>query len=532
MDLSPREYKALLRRDFSAFSERAFYHLNPTTAYQHTWHLDVVAAKLEACRQGRLRRLIICLPPRSLKSLYASVALPAWWLGHDPSAQILCVSYAQELANKHALDCRSVMTSPWYQDLFRVRLARPNQSLEELTTTQQGFRLATSVGGILTGRGADVLIIDDPLKPEDALSETQRTKVNEWYRHTLYSRLNSKAVGTIILIMQRLHEDDLVGHVRAQEPWDLVSLPAIAETDEEHIIETLYGTTHYTRRTGEALHPERESLEVLGGIRQAIGPYDFASQYQQMPASKEGHLVKRAWFRRYRSDDLPHTFDQVVQSWDTANTASELANYSVCTTWGIKAKQCYLLHVYRKQVHYPDLKRAVVEQQQRWHATVILIEDRASGTQLIQELVADGLAVKGIAPTGEKVMRLHAQTAFIENGFVSLPEEAPWLDTYLHELTSFPGCKHSDQVDSTSQALAWIKESVNRPEPAMLQYYRELYEQQEHERRGQPPPPAPLPSSSLGASARRCVACRQPIPPGTNYITRGSEPYHKNCFTP
>lgn len=528
MPLSRREYHAVLRWDPVAFTERAFYQLNPTTPYVHNWHLDVLAAKLEACRRGTIRRLIVCLPPRSLKSLYASVALPAWWLGHDPSAQILCVSYAQELANKHALDCRSVMTSPWYQALFSTRLTRPNQALEELTTTQQGVRLATSVGGVLTGRGADVLIIDDPLKPEDALSASQRTRVNEWFSHTLYSRLNSKAAGVIILIMQRLHEDDLVGHVWQQEPWEVVSFPAIAEADEEHVIETPFGRTRVRRRAGEALHPERESLEVLASIRKAIGPYDFASQYQQTPAPREGHLVKRAWLKTYRPEELPSTFDQIVQSWDTANKASELANYSVCTTWGIKGKQSYLLHVYRQQVNYPDLKRAVLDQWRQWHATVILIEDRASGTQLLQELVTEGLPIQGVRSTEEKQVRLYAQTAVMENGFVSLPQEAPWLDTYLHELTSFPGSKHSDQVDSTSQALSWIKEAVNRPEPGLLTYMR-----QECERLGIKPRTASSwhEDSVDSFGDRRCTTCRQLIPPGTTYISRGGQAYHRACFT-
>jgi predicted phage terminase large subunit-like protein len=265
---------------------------------------------------------------------------------------------------------------------------------------------------------------------------------------------------------------------------------------------------------------------VLGRIRQTIGSYAFASQYQQTPAPREGHLVKRAWFRSYRPEELPSAFDQIVQSWDTANKVSELAHYSVGTTWGVKGKHTYLLHVYRKQVNYPDLKRAVIEQRQQWQTTVILIEDRASGTQLIQELVAEGLPVQGVRSTDEKELRLHAQTAFIENGFVALPHEAPWLDTYLHELTSFPGSKHSDQVDSTSQAFAWIKETVNRPEPPFLTYMR-----QECERLSLVP--KTMRSWQEGSvdsvGERRCCVCRQQIPPGTTYISRASDTYHKAC---
>ncbi len=469
LTLTLSEYHACLRHDFAAFIERAFYDLNPTTPYLPNWHLDLLAAKLETCRQGTLTRLIVCVPPRSLKSHCASVALPAWWLGHDPTAQLLCVSYAQDLADKHARDCRSVMTSSWYADLFPgTRLSRQKQAIEEFMTTRQGVRLATSVGGVLTGRGADVLIIDDPLKPDEALSDVQREKVNEWYHHTLYSRLNHKATGCIILIMQRLHEDDLVGHVLKHEPWEVVSLPAIAESDEVHVYETPYERVEHHRRTGEALHPERESLETLARVKQNLGAYDFAGQYQQSPAPQDGGLVKRHWFRSYHAAEVPRRFEQIVHSWDTANKASELADYSVCTIWGLVNRQRYLLDVWRKQVNYPELKRAVVALARQWHATVILIEDKASGTQLLQELQAEGLAVTGIQPVGDKVMRFHAQTAVIEQGRVWLPQEAPWREPLLHELTTFPKSAHADQVDAVAQALAWMTQCELTPEPGIF----------------------------------------------------------------
>jgi hypothetical protein len=211
------EYDTLLRQEFIRFAERCFYELNPQAELALNWHLDVIAAKLTAVREGKIRRLIINLPPRHLKSLMASIAFPAWCLGHDPSAQILCVSYAQDLADKLARDCRSVMLSPWYQRIFPTRLAPHRQAVQEFITTRQGNRLATSTGGVLTGRGADIILIDDPLKPEDALSEALRQACNEWFVHTLYSRLNDKRSGAIVIIMQRLHEDDLVGHVLAQD---------------------------------------------------------------------------------------------------------------------------------------------------------------------------------------------------------------------------------------------------------------------------------------------------------------------------
>ena len=465
------EYAALLRQDFGTFAARCFHDLNPQAELAMNWHLEVIAAKLTAVREGKIRRLIINLPPRHLKSLMASIAFPAYCLGHDASAQILCVSYAQDLADKLARDCRSIMMSPWYRQMFPTRLALHRQAVQEFITTRQGYRLATSTGGVLTGRGADIILIDDPLKPEEALSEAQRQTANDWYDHTLYSRLNDKRHGVIVIIMQRLHEDDLVGHVLAQEPWEVLSFPAIAEAEEAHQIETIWGPRCFARRQGEALHPDREPLETLEHIQRTIGEYNFAGQYQQSPAPLGGGLVKAEWFKRYGASERPESFDRILQSWDTANKATELSDFSVCTTWGIKGKDFYLLNVLRKRLEYPALKRAVREQQSLFSANVVLIEDKASGTQLIQELIADGChRVTRYKPECDKIMRLHAQTAIIENGFVHLPDAAPWLAEYLHEMTVFPKGKHDDQVDSTAQFLDWFKKPF--PGQGIFEFYR------------------------------------------------------------
>src|SRR5438309_3254353 len=484
-DLSPRVYKEILRLDLGYFAELCFCELNPQAAFLPNWHIEVIAAKLAAVRAGRIRRLIINLPPRHLKSLMASIAFSAWCLGHDPTAQILCVSYAQDLADKLARDCRSIMMSPWYRRIFPTRLAPHRQAVQEFITTRQGYRLATSTGGVLTGRGADIILIDDPLKPEEALSDAQRQAANDWYDHTLYSRQNDKRRSAIVMIMQRLQEDDPVGHVLAQEPWEDLSFPAIAEADEMHEIETIWGPRCFRRRQGEALHLGREPLEILDRIRRTIGEYNFAGQYQQSPAPLGGGLVKAVWFKRYREDELPKRFDRIVQSWDTANKATELSDFSVCTTWGVKGKELFLLGVFRRRLEYPALKRAVREQQSLFAANEVLIEDKASGTQLIQELITDGChGVTRYQPTGDKTMRLHAQTTLIENGFVRIPENAPWLAEYLHELTVFPNGKHDDQADSTAQFLDWFK----TPMPGWAFYELTRQRVQELEQCRKPPP--------------------------------------------
>jgi predicted phage terminase large subunit-like protein len=355
------------------------------------------------------------------------------------------------------------MASVWYRSLFSTRLSPQKQSIQEFLTTQNGFRLATSVGGVVTGRGADLIIIDDPLKPDEALSETQRNAANEWFDHTLYSRLNDKRSGCMTIIMQRLHEDDLVGHVLEQEDWELVRLPAIAEENETHIIDSPYRTRTVCRRIGEALHPDREPLPVLHHLRRTIGEYNFAGQYQQQPAPLGGGMVKAEWFKSYVPREQPSKFDMVFQSWDTANKSTELSDFSVCTTWGRKNKKFYLLDVLRQRMDYPDLKRAVRSHADQFRPTNILVEDKASGTQLIQELIREGTSgVTRYEPTVEKIMRLHSVTNTIENGFVYLPTEADWLAVYLHELTVFPNGKHDDQADSTSQALDWAKQWPSR----------------------------------------------------------------------
>ena len=328
---------------------------------------------------------------------------------------------------------------------------------------ENGFRLATSVGGVLTGRGGDYIIIDDPLKPDEAVSETRRKAVNEWFDQSLYSRLNDKQKSRIILVMQRLHEDDLVGHVLAQGGWKLLRFPAIAEEDQTYTIRTPYGTRVFQRRAGEPLDPEREPLEILRQLRDTVGEYNFAGQYQQAPAPLGGGMVKVGWFKTYTDATVPTKFDLLFQSWDTANKPNELSDYSVCTTWGVKDKHLYLLHVYRKRLDYPDLKRAVREQTEAFQPRTILIEDRASGTQLIQELAREGLhQVKRYSSSIDKIMRLNSVTGTMENGFVHLPEKAEWLGEYVHELSAFPNGKYDDQADSTSQALDWVKEKYVR----------------------------------------------------------------------
>jgi predicted phage terminase large subunit-like protein len=459
-------YAYLLRHDLCAFIHRSFLELYPGSKYEPNWHIELLASKLEEVRLGRCKRLIVNVPPRHLKSLAISIAFPAWVLGHEPGKQILSVTYAQDLSDNLARRSRSLMTSAFYEALFDTRISRSREAVADFETTAGGNRFSTSLAGVLTGRGADIIIVDDPLKADDALSDARRKAVNERFNDTLRTRLNNQKTGAIIIVMQRLHADDLVAHVRETAEWDVLSFPAIAEQDEHYSFGTPYGRRRVFRRASEILHPALFSMASLEAQRRGMADYNFAAQYQQNPQPSSGNIVKRDWLQFYGPDEKLERFDQILQSWDTANKDTELANFSVCTTWGIKDRSLYLLDVFRRKMDFPELKRTIVELAKLHHANVVLIEDMASGTSLIQELRADNFSIAQAAPKleGDKVMRLRAQTAKIEGGFAQFPKEAPWLDTYLREVLSFPNAKNDDQVDSTVFALAWITE---HPEPGL-----------------------------------------------------------------
>jgi len=454
------ELDAVLRRDFLSFVERAYYELNPHKELSISPYLERLAGALERCRTGECRRLIICVPPRHLKSHCASVAFPAWLLGHDPAARIICASYGQELAENHARDCRKLMNSPLYKRLFSTRLS-DRQAINECVTTANGSRRSTSLGGALTGLGGDYLIIDDPMKPDEALSEGARKSVNKWYDGTLRTRLDNQQSGCIIIVMQRLHQDDLVGHVLEQgEEWEVVSLPAIAEEEEAHTIESVLGQYTYRRMPGDLLDPARDSMAILNNLRNDLGEYFFSAQFQQNPVPEGGNIIRTEWLRYYEPHEKPSHFTYTLLSVDSAYKVKEVNDYSVATIWGYLSGNYYLLHVFRRRLEYPGLKREVLRLAKEFRVDKILIEDKASGTSLIQDLKAEGML--GIVPyevsaSMEKEMRMRVQAQLFEQSKVLLPAQASWRDEYIRELTGFPGTRYDDQVDSTAQALDYMK---------------------------------------------------------------------------
>lgn len=454
-----------LRFDLATFIHRTFQTVAPAQTYHSNWHIKAMAHHLQQCASGQIKRLLITLPPRHLKSICASVAFPAWVLGHDPSKRIICASYSADLASKHAHDCRAVMEADWYQRISpHTKISEKNAEMDFMTT-RHGYRYSTSIGGTLTGRGGNILIIDDPLKSEDAFSEAKRSAVNEWFDGTLYSRLDNKLEDVIILIMQRLHLEDLAGHVLQQEPWVHLNLAAIAEI-AEHIPIGFNET--YFRKVGDVLDEQREPREVLARVKTSLGSYNFSAQYQQRPVPLEGEIIKWEWFRFYDNILNRQPGDEVVQSWDTAYKAAELSDYSVCTTWVVRGNQFYLVDILRDKLDYPNLKKKLIEHAQLHRVDVVIIENKGSGMSLIDDLRQGGAAGVpmpiAFEPEKDKVTRMAAQSARIEAGQVLLPRKAAWLDDFRTELLQFPRGRHDDQVDSVSQFLDWIhKRSTATP---------------------------------------------------------------------
>jgi len=456
-DLDPHRLAAtvrlLAREDFCVFAQCAFPVLY-SEEFLRNWHIDAIASELTRLANGDIRRLIITVPPRTLKSFIGSVCYPAWLLGRNPGEQIICVSYAHELSTDFAFLTRKLMASEWYQRVFpQTRLDPKRASLDKLTTTRGGYRYSTSIGGTLTGRGGAFIIIDDPLKAADAHSKTARENGIAWFRSTVLSRLNNPKEGRIVVIAQRLHMEDLPGQLLAQGGWHELRLPLIADRDQE--IPLITGAT-IERPAGHILHEARFSAEEIANLRTAMGEQDFEAQYNQRPMPPGGALFKLQWLSRYDERPPAHKVQGIFQSWDTAYDIKDSSDFSVCTTWALSGKDCYLLDVYRERLEFYALERAVHTQREKWRADLVIVEKGGPGTSLYQNIRNQGghqwIVLK--QPEGSKVDRASQQSPKFERGEIWLPSDAPWLQTFEDELASFPHGKHDDQVDSVVQFLA------------------------------------------------------------------------------
>jgi predicted phage terminase large subunit-like protein len=442
--------QALLAHNLTSFTEFAFGVVRPGVPFKSNWHFEAVTHKLSQVACGEVRRLIITMPPRMLKSLCASVALPAWFLGQYPSERVVVVSYSDFLARTHANDFRRLVNDPVYQATFpAMRLERDTD--REIVTSKRGKRIATSIDGTLTGLGGNLIIIDDPLKLGDAMSEAVRTRIIDWYRSTLLSRADDKTAARIVLVMQRVHQNDLAGYLQEQGGFEVLNLPAIAQRNETY--ELGDGRT-YERQKGELLHPTQEPAEALAELKREMGPIAFSAQYQQSPIPPGGTIIKRKWLTPY--DEVNRQADdRIIMSWDIALSETETGDYSACVVLLRRQEVYYILEVIRGRFPFDALKRKVMEVKRRYGSpTTLLIEDSPISRGLIQSLREQSINVTPYKPDTDKRSRVIAQTDLFAGGSVRFPRRTAWLEDFIAELLAFPG-RHDDQVDALTQALAW-----------------------------------------------------------------------------
>ncbi|UEM08076.1 phage terminase large subunit (plasmid) [Skermanella rosea] len=463
---SPEEIKRLkvikwrCENDLLFFTRYFFKELQGRKFQVNAHHLAIVDA-LKKVESGEYPNLVINLPPRYGKTEIVVKMWIAQTFARNPKAKFIHVSYSDELALDNSNEAKEIITSPQFQRLWPVKIAESVDAKKLWKTTEGGGLKAGAAGGPITGFGAGLLdyepgqlfagaiISDDPLKPDDADSKTKRDKINRRFSGTLKSRRNNRHT-PIVLVMQRLHEMDPSGYALGGHlgmPFAHLKIKALQED----------GTALW-----ETMHTAEELVAMKTADR-----YTFASQYQQEPTPAEGGIFQLAWLDGHRYGRRLDHYDMIVQSWDTASKKAEHNDPSCCTTWGVTRTGYHLLDVFCKRMEYPELKRTVISNALKWDATSVLIEDKASGMALIQDLKIDGskLPVIAIEPEADKETRARAQAAQVESGLVSLPESAPWLLDYEQELTVFPNATHDDRVDSTSQFLKWIRTKTQSAGP-------------------------------------------------------------------
>ena len=411
----------------------------------------MMAKKFEAIARGESKRLIINMAPRHTKSEFASYLLPSWFLGKYPSKKVIQCSNTAELAVGFGRKVRNLVGSEQYKTVFpEVNLRQDSKAAGRWSTNKNGEYFAIGVGGTVTGKGADLLIIDDPHSEQEAAMAAGNpdvyAKVYEWYTSGPRQRLQPG--GSIVIVMTRWGDGDLTGRVLRDaiqrekgEQWELIELPAIMPN-------------------GNPLWPEFWSLDELSALRDELPISKWNAQYQQRPTGEEGALVKREWWRRWK-EDRPPPCSFIIQSWDTAFTKNERSDYSACTTWGVfnlnedpNDVNVILLDAVQRRMEFPELKEAAYSYYREWSPDAFIIEAKAAGSPLIFELRRMGIPVSEFTPTrgNDKFVRLNSVTDLFRSGKVWCPETR-WADEVVEQMASFPNSEHDDLVDSSTQAL-------------------------------------------------------------------------------
>ena len=446
-------------------------------SWQPASHLMLLNDKLMGVASGAVKRLLVMMPPRHGKSWLISKYFPAWFIGDNPDRRIILAGYEADFASKWGREARDLLEQHG-RELFGVALNQDSAAANRWDVAdREGGMNALGVGGAITGRGANVFIIDDPVKnAEEAHSQTFREKQWDWYQSVVYTRLEPGA--SIVLTMARWHEDDLAGRLleesnRGGDQWDVVRLPAIAEDDDQ-----------LGRERGAALWPERFNVEALQSAERTVGSYVWSALYQQRPSPATGNIIKRHWFRYWRPKDrvlppvtvrladgsqsqvepveLPHWFDNVIQSWDMAFKDTQASDYVVGQVWGSLGADRFLLDQTREKMDFPATIQAVKQMSKKWpRAHRKLVEDKANGSAVIASLKHTIGGFIEVNPEGGKESRCHSITSQLESGnvYVPHPHVASWVSGFLDECVSFPAGKNDDQVDGMTQALNYSRQT-------------------------------------------------------------------------
>lgn len=444
------------RDSLLAFVARAFHLRNPGAKFHMAPYIDAICHALERLYRGECRHLIITVPPRHGKSDIASVAFPAWALGQDPSLRLMVASYGLELSGDYVDKARSLVGMEAYRRMFPgVRIRKGRDKSHVFGTHAGGGYRALSVKGAVTGFGGDIIIVDDLHKADEALTPNGREEAKTFFTNTLGSRFDDPAGARMLVIQQRLHEDDIVGYLLAKGSWEHLNLPAEAERSDT--IPLGRGQVWH-RRKGDLLDPVRFPKFFLEERKLALGNRSYGAQYQNNPTVAEGGCFRSDHFGQYSEAPPREEFHRIVLAMDTASTDRSTSDYSVCMTWGYLPPHWYLLDVYRAKPEFPDLVARTVYLHRKWKADALTIEAASSGHALYQQVKRAGLPGMVISPPprGSKLDRADAITAELSTGRYLLPEEAPWLDDLRHELLAFPDGRHDDQVDALVQFVEFV----------------------------------------------------------------------------
>ncbi len=452
-----------MRRSLKEFTKNSWQAIEPGRDFHDNWHIDAISEHLQAVVEGDIKRLIINIPPRHMKSISVAVALPAWTWTIQPSKKFLYASYAGSLSIRDSVKCRRLIDSRWYKEHFgeSFKLTGDQNQKQRFENDHTGARIATSVDGALTGEGGDIIVIDDPHNVRESESSAVRDGVLEWWDQAMQTRLNDPKTGAFIIIMQRVHERDLTGHILANEmegEWDHLCIPARYEIGHPTPTRSRLGFTDPRTKEGDLLWPERIDAKTLGNLERSLGSYASAGQLQQRPMPKGGGILKAEWWVPWEKDDLPD-IEYVLQSWDTAFSTKEKSSYSARTTWGVFRKDgqinAMVLEMWYDRVSYPELRKLAQEAYYDWEPDAVLIEKKASGQSLLQDLRMAGVPVLEYMPDRDKEARAHASSALLEDGRIYYPSDKKWAKNLIDICASFPATDNDDIVDTCTQA--WLR---------------------------------------------------------------------------